>query len=345
MSETEPQTIAVIGGGITGLAAAWTLSKEAPARTRVVLFEAEGRLGGKIRTDEFGGGYIEAGPDSFLARHSWGVDLCRELGLADELVPPSVFGAALWIDGRLRSIPARLFFGIPTRPAACLSAPLTWRGRARALGDLVRPGPLSGDDVSVAAFVRHRFGAEVLDRLVDPLLAGTRAGQPDEISLAAALPQIDAIARSNKSVMRGLRKQSRDGSLAEGPPPFLAIRGGMQRLIEALQRELTEKVEFRTGVPVESIRKSDGGYELTGREPLRAQSVIVTAPAYDAARLLHDLSPVASRLLAGIEYTPSVSVTLSFPHGRIEVPPGTSGVLVPEGSGPTLAACTWWSAK
>ena len=345
MSATKPQTIAVIGGGITGLAAAWTLSREAPTGTRIVLIEAEERLGGKIRTDAFDGGYVEAGADSFLARDSWTVDLCRQLGLGDELVPPRVFGAALWLNQELRKLPPGLLFGLPTRPAACLSAPLTWAGRARALGELVLPGPLSGNDVSVGAFVAKRFGSEVLDRLVDPLLAGTRAGRPDEMSLAAALPQIDAVARSHRSVMKGLRRQSQEGVLVDGPPPFLAVRGGMERMVDALRRELKKKIEVMVGLPVETVRRNEGGYELVGREPLQANSVIITSPAFDAARLLQDLSPPAGRLLAGIEYTPSLSVTLTFPKGRIAVPQGTSGVLVPSGSGMTVSACTWWSVK
>ncbi|HYN36593.1 MAG TPA: FAD-dependent oxidoreductase, partial [Actinomycetota bacterium] len=144
MTATEPPTIAVIGGGITGLAAAWTLSRRSSCDVRVVLLEAENRLGGKIRTDPFEDGYVEAGPDAFLAREPWATELCHELGLENDLVQPSVFGGALWLDGRLRRIPPGLLFGVPTSPSAALSAPLSFGARMRALGDLVLPGPLTG---------------------------------------------------------------------------------------------------------------------------------------------------------------------------------------------------------
>lgn len=298
-----------------------------------------------IRTDPFEDGYVEAGPDSFLAREPWATDLCRELGLENDLVQPTVFGAALWLDGGLQRIPPGLLFGVPTSSSAVWSAPLSLAARMRALGDLVLPGPLRGPDISVGEFVSQRFGSQLLDRLVDPLLAGTRAGRPNEIGLAAGLPQLDEVARGHRSVIRGFAAQRRRGDLPQGPPPFSALKGGMQRLVDSLTDALADRVDIRTGTPVDLVRRSDSGYELLGPDSLRASSVIVTVPAFDAARVLRELSPHASRLLAGIEYSPSVNVTLAYPPGRVDVPSGTSGVLVPSRAGLTVSACTWWSVK
>lgn len=119
----------------------------------------------------------------------------------------------------------------------------------------------------------------------------------------------------------------------------------MQRLVETLATALSNQVDIRTGTPVDVIRRGNSDYELVGPDPVRASSVIVTVPAFDAARVLREMSPHASRLLAGIEYSPSVNVTLAYPPGRVDIPSGTSGVLVPSREGMTISACTWWSVK
>ena len=348
MGEAQHQeTIAVIGGGITGLVAARALANYAVPTTKVVLYEATDRLGGKIRTESFAGGTIEAGPDSFLAREPEAVDLCRELGLEDELISPEVFGAALWAGDELHRFPADTFFGLPATPAAALKARvLSPAGRARALGDLVVSGPLTAKDISVGDFVTRRFGAEVLERLVDPLLAGTRAGRTDEMSLAAALPHIDALARKHRSVMRALARERRTQPNLSGPPPFLGIRGGMKRLVDALVNEISPAIELATGTPIESIRRVHNGYELRlkGRD-VHVDAVLITTPAFDAARLVGELSPRAAEQLRTIEYASLASVSLFYPDAQFSVPENTSGVLVSSKSHRTISGCTWWSMK
>lgn len=333
----------MIGGGISGLSAAWELTKRAPD-VDVALFEADDRLGGKIRTEPFANGYVETGADSFVAREPWAADLCGELGIADELRPPEVFGAALWLDDRLQRLPPNLFYGIPTGTQALADAPLGVAARLRALQDLVRPGPLAGPDVSVGHLIRKRFGKQVLERLVDPLLSGTRAGRPDEMSLAAALPPLDEAARKNRSLMKGLGAQQSAGKLTEGPLPFLAPDKGMGRLVERLHEGLLERVDIHTGAQVELVRATNAGYELQGPGGFRATHVLVTAPAFAAAKMLDELSPDASRLLDSIDYAPSLSVSLSFDR-PLHVPANTSGVLVPSSTGMTISAATWWTVK
>ena len=331
--------VAVVGGGISGLTAAYTLGERFPDRS-VALIEASERLGGKLHTTSIDGIRIEAGADSFLARDEIVVDLCKQIGIADELHAPAVFGAVVWTDHGWKRLPSRTVMGVPASVGAALGAePLSLRGRLRALGDLVLPGPLSGPDVAVGPFIRKRFGAEVLEHMVDPILAGTRAGDTGTLSLAACMPQIDHAARTRRSVMAGLRG-------AEGPPPFLAPETGMGRLIEALSRALGG-TEVVTGAPVLEVRPGErSGWRLTLPDrTVGARSVVVAAPAGPAAKMLVGMAPEAARELRGISHASVAAVTLVYPPGAMDLPSGTSGFLVPSGAERLLSAGTWWSLK
>ncbi|HYP22372.1 MAG TPA: protoporphyrinogen oxidase, partial [Actinomycetota bacterium] len=197
------KVVAVVGGGITGLVAARELDR---AGADVVVLEAADDAGGKIVTKTLEGVAVEGGPDSFLVRDPWPVELCRAIGLGNDLIKPAVFGGLVWSRGRLHPLPRGLVLGIPTLPVKMARGGLlSFRGSLRGVGDLFNSKPLTGKDVSVGALVRHRLGDEVLERLVDPLLAGTRAGDADEMSLAAAAPELDTIARRHRSLVLGLR--------------------------------------------------------------------------------------------------------------------------------------------
>jgi oxygen-dependent protoporphyrinogen oxidase len=309
----------------------------------VTLYEAASRLGGKIRTMDFAGGYVEAGPDSFLAREGWVEDLCRKVGLEDDLVQPALFGGAVWVSGRPRPFPEQALWGMPASARAALGADaLTWPERLRALGDLITPGQLKGDDVSVAEFVSRRFGRGVLEHLVDPLLAGTRAGSTKDMSLAGALPQIDAMARSNRSLMRAASAQRAVGQA----PSFFSLTGGMQRLSDALETSLTKRVAMQKNKSVDSVGRDGARLEITTADgSAHFDAAVVCVPAPTAAGLLEGAAPEAAKLLGEIEYSPSVSVALRYPSGSVNPPEGTSGVLVPSDQGLTVSGCTWWSTK
>ena len=345
MTEAGPEehsAYAVVGGGIAGLAAAHELSRRGAP---VVLFEASERLGGKIRTTELEGVRVEEGPDSFVARDRAAAELCEELGLGDELVEPAEFGAYVWLGDRLRRIPPGFVLGLPASPLGLVrSRILSPQGSLRALGDLVIPGRLRGPDVSVGSFVTRRFGAEVLERLVDPILAGTRAGRVTDISLAAAAPQIDAVARSHRSVLLGLARNqgSTDGTV----PPFLGLRSGMQSFVERLERHLTGAVEIHTGTAVEAIASDMGGYRIqhaAGETSVRG--VVIATPAFAAAGIIAGLSPEAAAELHGIRYSSVAIANLVYPPGAGRLPRHGSGILVPSSQGRTLAGCTWTSRK
>jgi protoporphyrinogen/coproporphyrinogen III oxidase len=341
-SATRRKQVVVVGGGIAGLAAAHRLKDH----TDVVLVEAAGHLGGKFGTTEVDGVTFESGPDSFVAREPHVKDLATAVGLGDELVPPAIFGAHVWIDGKLKRVPADFVFGMPTSPLAALrSGLLSPRGAARAAADLVLPGPLKGPDISIAEFVRRRFGSEVLDRLVDPLLAGTRAGLASEISLAAAVPQIDELARRHRSLAMGLARSKRAGAKVSGPPPFLAPRAGMRSLIEALTNDFATR--FRTGAVAQRIELREAGYRVRLRDgaPVDGDALILAVPAFVAAGLLAELNPLAASELGGIDYASVATACFIWPPGSVDVPPDASGLLVPSNQGRTLAGATWFSQK
>jgi oxygen-dependent protoporphyrinogen oxidase len=339
-----PDDFAVVGGGIAGLVAARELTRA--AGTRVVLFEASERLGGKIRTGALEGLQVEEGPDSFVAREPAARRLCEELGLGADLVEPAAFGAHVWLGDKLRPIPAGFVLGVPADPLGVVSSRiLSVRGALRALGDLVLPGRLEGPDVAVGDLVRRRFGPEVLDRLVDPILAGTRAGSTDQMSLAAAAPQIDAVARAHRSITLGLVRDRQAGG-SQGAPPFLGLRSGMERLVDRLREELAERTDIRTATSVEGIAASNGSYRLqhAGGETAVA-GVVVAAPAFAAAKALAGLSPEAAAELDAIDYASVGIVNLLYPPGAVRPPPQGSGILVPSSQRRMLAGCTWTDRK
>ncbi|MGH9127535.1 MAG: protoporphyrinogen oxidase [Acidimicrobiales bacterium] len=304
-----PPVVAVVGGGITGLAGALAL---ADGGARVVLLEASGRLGGKIRTEDFGGQPVEAGPDAFLARVPHAVELCKRLGLADDLVSPATGKASLWVRGRLRPLPSGLVLGVPTRWAPLArSGILSPAGLARAVLDLVMPASAAPEDRSVGDLVGSRLGSQVADRLVGPLVGGINAGDAATLSAAAAAPVLDAAARRSRSLVLGLRHPptaapvpaaARFGRVcvpmattnttssasaaapprpaappAAPPPVFLTHPAGLSTLVEALTAELASNTELRTNSPVTALsRSAGGGWLLATPSPPSTPSPLAT---------------------------------------------------------------------
>lgn len=245
-------TVVVVGGGITGLAAAFELSRIDDA-LNVVLLEAGHRLGGKIRTSEFCGVPVDCGPDAVLARVPWASDFMREVGLEPDLVSPAASGTSVYLRGRLRRLPDGLVRGVPVQALPLLrSGILSPSGIARAGVDLVLPRQDNGADPTVAQVIGGRFGAQMVDRLVEPLLAGIYAGRAECLSLRATAPEIATLASDSRSLLRGLRAHRRT---APGPL-FVSVRGGLGRLVSSLIEELrTAGVELCSGTPVTELTR------------------------------------------------------------------------------------------
>jgi protoporphyrinogen/coproporphyrinogen III oxidase len=355
-------TVVVVGGGITGLAAAWELARGTPS-CRVVVLEAGPELGGRIRSGSVAGVEVELGPDAFLARVPHAVELCAELGIREELVSPAAGHAYVWSRGRLRRLPPGLVLGVPSDLGALARSGIVGpAGLVRAGLDLVLPAAGSGADRSVGEIVTRRFGREVHRRLVDPLVGGINAGRSELLSARAVAPQLDAAARSHRSLLLGLRGQAPPPS---DQPVFLTHPGGLSHVVGELERRLGEAgVDIRTGAGVTALERRPAGWAVAtgpatgpgpatgsapgasgGREPVDAQAVVVTTPAPVTAALLGELCPEAAAELGGIEHASVVVVTFAYRPAAFPTPPDGSGFLVPRPEGRLMTAATLLSSK
>jgi len=362
-SDDGTPTIAVVGGGITGLSAAWSLATS-DSPLHVVVLEGDVRFGGKIRGAEIGGRPVDVGPDAFVARRPEGVDLCRQVGLGDELVAPGSRNAYVWARARLRPLPAGLALGVPTRlgPLA-RSGILSPLGLGRAAVDLLRRPPTSphfaAADRAVDDVVRGKLGREVADRLADPLIGGIHAGPTAGMSAAAVFPPLLEASNRGGSLMRALRNAptgSAPGPVAvpgvgdDDSPVFLRVRGGMNRLTDQLVGALREcGVALRTGSPVERIehrRAPSPRWQLQGPGgDVDADGLVVAVPADVSARLLAPVDAVLADLLAGIAYADVTLVTLRCTESDVGRPLDGTGFLVPADGRRLVTACTWLSSK
>ena len=336
--------VVVVGGGIAGLAAAQEVRALRPA-AEVVVLEASGRLGGKVAVSEVGGVPVDEGADSMLTRVPDGLALVRSAGLEGELVAPASGQASVWSRGRLRPLPAGTLLGVPTDLAALAdSGLLSVPGLYRVPLDLVLPGAPVTDDVSVGDLVRRRFGREVVERLVDPLLGGVYAGQADALSLRATLPQLVGPASRSRSLLLAARA-ARAGTPPTDGPLFASLPGGLGRLPGAVAAASRAEVRLRT--TVRGLRRTPDGWAVTtgsAADPQQstADAVVLAVPGPPAARLLADVAPAAAEEIASIEYASVAIVTLVLAG---PTPGAGSGYLVPAVEGRTTKAVTFSSRK
>ncbi|HUS60983.1 MAG TPA: protoporphyrinogen oxidase [Acidimicrobiales bacterium] len=345
---SEPRQVVVVGGGISGLAAAWALTRSAAA-PRVTLLEADDRFGGKIKTSAFAGALVEEGPDAFLARRPEAVDLCGEVGLGVDLVAPAVSSAMVWSRGRLRRLPEGQVLGVPSRLGPLLrSGILSPAGAIRAAMEPVLPGRATSDaDAAIGKVVRRRFGREVNERLTDPLLGGINAGRTLMLSADVVAPQVVAAARRERSLSRSLRRSLVRGSApTPNEPVFLAPKGGMGRLVDRLESRLRSAgVTIVASVNVDAIERHDDRWTVLARGRVPADAVVLAVPSAAAADLLTRSSPDAARQLRDLRTASVALITLAFPRRSAAHLTGTSGFLVPQIEGRLITACTYTSSK
>lgn len=335
--------LAVVGGGITGLAAAWEAA--ASPGWRVTVVDSDDRVGGKLRTSQIAGLPVDESADAFLRRVPDALDLTTELGLADELVAPATGTAHLWCGDRLRPLPTGGVFGIPLDTTVTAPGIVDQVALQRALAEVDRDGDPLDRDVAIGGFLDERLGPEVSRRLVAPLVGGIGAGDVDELSLDAVLPQIATAARSGPSVVAALRAAR--PTTAPAGPVFAAHPLGMGHLVDTLTSALVHRgVEFRTGTEVEAVTPGrPGRTTVVGPDiTLDADAVVVATPPSVAARLVAGAVPAAATLLSGITTASVVLVTLAWPAAELGELEG-SGFLVPRGSGLRITACSWASTK
>lgn len=344
---TPTPRVAVVGGGVSGLATAYFLRhREGRARCEVTLIEADERLGGKILTRHAGGLPVDAGPDAFLAGSPPLRTLVTDLGLATSLVAPAVRGAYVWSRGQLRPLPPGAQFGLPERLLPLLrSGLLSPFGVLRASLDLVLPRRRWSGDPSVGELLRSRFGREVFERLVEPLLGGVHAGRADVLSAYSTVPQIDALRRRDRSLYLGLRRSRRRAGQSSGSP-LQTVDGGLGRVVDALAEAIGD-CDVRVGVAVTALHRVGERYrlELEPAASVDADAVVVATPAFAAADLVEPFSPAAAMGLREIPYVDVASVTLAYSPDAVTRPLDATGFLVPPAEGRLLVGCTWMSAK
>ncbi len=334
-----PRTV-VVGAGVAGLVAAYRL---ASAGADVTVFEAAGEPGGKIRSVEVGGLRLEAGPDSLVARKPWAADLCRELGLGDDLAEPATAAAQVLTRRGLLPLPSGPF-GISASPLELLRWPgLTWSGKMRAAADLLRRAPAPAGDESLGSLVRRRIGDEATDALVAPLLGGVFAGDVDRLSVLATFPELATWERRHGGLIRGARAAASAGRGGGRAPMFLRLRGGLDRLAASLGDGLGDRV--RTRMPVDAVERAGDMFVVrAGGDAILADAVVFATPAFVTAGLVESVAPASSAGLRRMRSASTSVVLLVYGEGTgRRLPPG-SGFLAPRGA-LEMTACTFVSRK
>jgi oxygen-dependent protoporphyrinogen oxidase len=351
--------VIVVGGGIAGLAAAHRLverCRELGRPLALTLCEAAGRLGGTIRTERSGEGFlIEAGPDSFISEKPWALALVERIGLGPRLrLTDDRYRRTYVARGRrLYPLPDGFLLLAPVRIAPFVASPLfSWRGKLRMALDLVLPRRHGDDDESLASFVTRRLGREALERVAEPLVAGIYTAVPERLSLAATMPRFLALERQHRSLILGLRRSvaAREAQGASGPrwSLFVTLAGGMGELVEALAARLPVG-SVRLSAAVAAVTAGNGAerwqVRLDDGTVLPADGVILAGEAPRMAPILRERDPELARLLAGIRYASSATVTFGYPRAAIRHPLDGFGFVVPRSEGRAVLACTFASVK
>jgi protoporphyrinogen/coproporphyrinogen III oxidase len=344
--------IAIVGGGVSGLAAAYELEQQRRqgANVEYVLYESSPRLGGVLRTEHINGCVVEAGPDSFVTEKPWAADLCRDLGIGDQLISSNDADRKTYIltRGRLVEMPDGLMFLVPTKILPTGMSPLfSWKTKLRMAQELLHPPRAVDQDESVAAFVERHYGSEMVDRLADPLLSGVYGGEAANLSVRAVLNRFVEMERSHGSLGRAMlaarKKMSSGKSGKPSPPLFTSLKDGMQRLPETVVSRLPASA-LVTDAPVQAIQPQPeaGGWTVSaGWKSDQFDAVIVALPGMAAAHVTRMASPELSAELSKIEYSSSITVGLGYDEEvRKSLPPGF-GFLVPRSEGKRLLAATF----
>ena len=340
--------VAIIGGGISGLAAAFALEErhQAGESLTYVVYEASPRFGGVLVTEQVDGCLVEAGPDSFLTEKPWAAGLCRRIGLEGQLIGSNDDDRKTYIlvKGKLTPLPDGLMFMVPTQLAPALLSPLFSSGTKFRMVREWRFSPRqSNGDESVASLVERHYGAEMVDRLADPLLSGVYGGAAAELSVRAVLPRFAEMEAKHGSLARGILAARKNLEQSEaGPRPiFTSLKNGMQQLPESILAKLAPDALHPSSV-VQALQRQDGGWIVSaGYASDHFNAVIVATSAPVAASLLEMASPDLSAELRTISYSSSVTVALGFcKEVRSSLPPGF-GFLVPRSEGKRMLATTF----
>ena len=340
--------VVIIGGGISGLSAAYHLAKAGIAST---LIERRTRLGGVIHTETVEGCVIEAGPDSFLSTKPAALDLIHELGMSAEIIGSNDHLRVTYIQrhGRLRPMPDGLMLMVPTRILPMVTTRLLgWPTKIRmGLECLRRPSGAAREDRSVADFIREHYGQEAVDYLAEPLLAGVYGGDPERLSVASVLAMFTELERKYGSLSRGVLAARRRMKRLEGkkPPLFQTLRGGLGSLTDALGKAAASHMNVVTST-AEAVERNVSGFLVRLPDgPIQADALVLACQAYEAGGLLRPVDAELAELLESVPYNSSVTVSLGYDRGRFDGAQNGFGFLIPKKERQRMVACTWVGTK
>ncbi len=339
--------IAIVGGGISGLSAAYALEKKRRGgEVDYVLYETSPRLGGVLVTEHVDGCLIEAGPDSFLTEKPWASELCQELGLGDQLIGSNDADRKTYIliRGRLVEMPDGLMFMVPTKILPTIFSPLfSLKTKLRMAREWFHPPHTAKGDETVASMVERHYGPEMVDRLADPLLSGVYGGEASQLSVRAVLSRFADMEAKHGSLGRAMHAARKNAPKPNGAPRplFTSLKEGMQQMVDALVQRLDGDA-LTTGAPVQAVTREGGGWIVSaGLQSDQFDAVILAVSTQVAASLLRMSGPVLAAELGGVNYSSSVTVALGYDQRvRGSLPPGF-GFLVPRSEGKRMLAATF----
>jgi oxygen-dependent protoporphyrinogen oxidase len=353
--------VTIIGGGIAGLATAFYLqqkSRAAGVSVDYALVEAAPRFGGKIITHYHNDFVIEGGPDSFITQKPWGSQLCRDLGIADRLIPTNDHRRNVYVlsGGRLVPFPGGFRLAIPTEFVPFALSPLIspW-GKLRMGMDLFIPPRKEQGDESLAAFFRRRLGAEAVDKIAGPMMGGIYTADAEQLSIQATFPMFVDMERQYGSLIKAMqagkkkRPPAQAGSNGRPPSMFTSLKGGMKELVDTLVSRL--EGDLRLGCAVTQVRRVSPGFEVQfdgpGSPPLATDAVVLALPAFKAAPLVQGITPELAAMLGQIRYTSTANISLAYHYADVQPQHDLNGFgfMVPKSENRPILACTWTSTK
>lgn len=355
MSNEKKMKVAVVGGGIAGLATAYYLQEHARRQNKTVeyvLVESCPNLGGKIVSAREQGFVVEGGPDSFITQKTSALELCRALGLGNDLIGTNDVARQVfvWSRGKLRMMPEGVMLIIPTRIGPFVKSSLvSWPGKLRMGMDVFIPPRRDNGDESLAHFVRRRLGAEALDRIAEPMIAGIYVADAEDLSLRSTFPRFLDMEQKYGSLLRGVLAQKR---VPNPPAPrsstsmFMTLRGGLQELVEALAAQLDPASVLLNRSVVKVTREEAGyGLVLSGGEHTRADALVLATPAYTSADLIEPIDSKLASSLRSIRYVSTATVSLGYRRDEVGHSLQGFGFVVPRSEKRKIIACTWSSTK
>ncbi|WP_010093687.1 protoporphyrinogen oxidase [Ornithinibacillus scapharcae] len=346
----DKQTIVIIGGGITGLSAAFYLQKEIKDKNlpyQLKLVEASDRLGGKIITYKRDGFTIERGPDSIIARKKPGMKLVEELGLADQIIRNGTGQSYILVEDKLHKMPKGAFMGIPKQIGPFLGSSLVSPvGKIRTLFDLVKAKGDEQTDQSLGGFMRRRFGNQLVENEIEPLLSGIYSGDIDEMSLMATFPNFYQLEQKYGSLIKGLRATIPNPPKTTGKAPgaFFSFKNGLETLVDKLVEKL-DRESIILEAPVDHIEKKDTTYHvlLGNGEVIKAAAVLATTPHATLPEMFSQYDFL--KVFKDVPSSSVANVALAFDQSAIKQDIDGTGFVVSRNSDHRITACTWTHKK